>query len=144
VQALEPEGIGVRGDEEWAAFFHRAGGPINYEHDLPNFYRACEVNLNVTSIEMPTAVNQRVFDCPAAGGFLLTDAQSSLATLFEADEVAAYHSFDECRDLLRWYRANPEARFEIIRKARLRILDQHTYAHRLRQIVEVLRGYLSH
>ena len=143
VRALEPEGIDVRGDREWAEFFPRAGGPINYEHDLPGFYRACEVNLNITSIQMATAANQRVFDCPAAGGFLLTDAQPSLASLFDPDQLAVYHSFNECRDLLRWYRAKPRARTEMVTKARLRILDQHTYAHRLRHIEDTLREYLK-
>lgn len=141
--ALEPEGICVRGDGEWAEVFPRVGGPLNYEHDLPGFYRACEVNLNITSIQMATAVNQRVFDCPAAGGFLLTDAQPSLASLFDPDQLAVYHSFNECRDLLRWYRAKPRARTEMVTKARLRILDQHTYAHRLRHIEDTLREYLK-
>ncbi|HUW59612.1 MAG TPA: glycosyltransferase [Candidatus Bathyarchaeia archaeon] len=143
VRALEPEGIDVRGDNEWVEFFPRVGGPINYEHDLTGFYRACEVNLNITSIQMATAANQRVFDCPAAGGFLLTDAQHSLASLFDPDQLAVFHSFNECRDLLRWYRAKPRARTEMVTKARLRILDQHTYAHRLRHIEDTLRQYLK-
>jgi spore maturation protein CgeB len=92
---------------------------------------------------MAAAVNQRVFDCPAAGGFLLTDAQPSLASLFDAGEVAVYHSIEECRDLLRWYRARPRSRCQLVSKARLRILDQHTYAHRLRQIADVLREYMG-
>jgi len=81
-------------------------------------------------------VNQRVFDCPAAGGFLLTDAQGDIEDLFDpGNEVAAYRSWEECRDLLRFYRARPDARLEIVRAARRRVLSEHTYAHRLDRIV---------
>lgn len=143
VRALEPEGIQVCGDECWADICSRVGRPVNYDHDLPRFYRACEVNLNITSVQMPAAANQRVFDCPAAGGFLLTDAQHSLNSLFEPGEIVRYTSFEECKDLLRWYRANPEARLEVVKKARSRILAQHTYAHRLQQMQKNLREYLD-
>jgi len=143
VRALEPEGVQVCGDEHWRGICPRAAGPLNYEHDLPAFYRACEINLNITSIQMPTAVNQRVFDCPAAGGFLLTDAQPALNALFESGEMVSYNSLDECKDLLGWYRAHPEARGAIVKKARSRILAQHTYAHRLQQIEKTLREFLD-
>jgi spore maturation protein CgeB len=102
---------------------------------LPAFYRACEVNLNFTSIQMPGAVNQRVFDCPAAGGFLLTDAQSDLAELFDAErEVASFGSIEECLKKLKWFREHLAARREVASNARSRILREHTYAHRMRSI----------
>jgi spore maturation protein CgeB len=139
-ERLEPEGLEVRGDEHWSAFFPRAHGPVNYIHELPSFYRACEVNLNVTSIQMAGTVNQRVFDCPAAGGFLLTDAQSDLAELFEIDrEVTCCHNFDDCAEKVRWFRAHPAARTEITRRAQTRITNEHTYAHRLRALARVLQ-----
>ena len=140
VRLLGPEGLEVRGDDEWRQFFPEAGGAINYLHALPSFYRGCEINFNTTSIQMATAVNQRVFDCPAAGGFLLTDAQPDLCRLFDVEhETAVYHSRDECVDLLRQYRRHPAARRDIARRARKRILGEHTYAHRLCEIVAIIR-----
>lgn len=140
IHALEPEGVGVRGDDGWKGLCLRSGPPLDYRRELPAFYRSCAVNLNITSLQMSGAVNQRVFDCPAAGGFLLTDAQADLFELFEPDtEVAAYSSTEECRDRLRHFRANPKARVGIAAAARRRILAQHTYAHRLERIVEVVK-----
>ena len=140
VRLLEPEGLEVRGDDQWQRVSVKPGGAINYTCELPAFYRSCEINLNITSIQMATTVNQRVFDCPAAGGFLLTDAQAALWDLFDVDtEVACYRSFEECLQLFRWFRARPAARREIARRARKRILGEHTYAQRLREIVEVVR-----
>ena len=140
VRSLEPEGLEVYGDEGWQEVTAKANGPLNYTEQLPGFYRACEVNLNSTSIQMPAAVNQRVFDCPAAGGFLLTDAQADLHELFDAErEVACYASAEECAALFREYRAHPEARREVVRRARKRVLGEHTYVHRLERIVAIVR-----
>jgi spore maturation protein CgeB len=83
---------------------------------------------------MAHTVNQRVLDCPAAGGFLLIDAQPALAELFDVEkEIASYESLDECVELQRLYRANPSARTEITGRARKRILGEHTYGHRLKK-----------
>lgn len=140
VQTLAPEGLCVRGDEDWRRILPGAGGPLNYTHELPRFYRACEVNLNSTSIQMPTAVNQRVLDCPAAGGFLLTDDQAALHGMFDVrNEVVSYTSLEECNELLRWYRGHPDARRTVIVRARKRILGEHTYAHRLEFMARLLK-----
>ncbi|NIA16093.1 MAG: glycosyltransferase [Nitrospiraceae bacterium] len=140
VAALDGEGLVVRGDENWAAWSSRASGPVNYTHELAACYRDSAVNLNTTSIQMAEAVNQRVFDCPAAGGFLLTDAQADLAKLFEVErEVAVYHDLDECVERYRWFSQRPASRKAIVERARKRILSEHTYAHRLRWMVDVLR-----
>jgi len=141
ISSLAPEGIHVRGDPGWLQVLPSAGGPVDYARDLPDFYRRCQVNLNITSIQMPTTVNQRVFDCPAAGGFLLTDRQASLGNLFDLDsEVVSYDSFDECRDLLRFYRTRPEFRKAVAAHARRRILAEHTYVHRLEQMVRIMKN----
>lgn len=140
VQALAPEGLEVFGDEGWQSATPASKTFIDYQTQLPAFYRACPVSLNITSIQMATTVNQRVFDCPAAGGFLLTDAQSGLDDLFDRDsEMAAYESTEEAKDLLRYYRAHPEARRPMIERAQARIFSQHTYHHRLLRIIAILQ-----
>lgn len=137
--ALDDFGLEVRGDPDWRYCAGRAGDPISYTEALPAFYRETAVNVNVTSLQMSTAVNQRVFDCPAAGGFLITDAQSDLQEMFEPDEYVAYSSLDELRDLVRHYLAHPAERNAIVERARKRILAQHTHACRLRELAGWLR-----
>lgn len=140
-EGLAPEGLVPRGDDFWRRHFPHAGPPVNYEHELPAHYRACPVNLNTTSIQMANTVNQRVFDCPAAGGFLLTDAQSDLELLFDTScEVAAYHAIEEARELLRFYMNRPAARRTMTMLARKRILGEHTYANRIEAIAETMRS----
>ncbi|MDP2324717.1 MAG: glycosyltransferase, partial [Gammaproteobacteria bacterium] len=140
VEGLAPDGLHVRGDDHWQSVTLQWGPGLSYTGALADFYRDCTVNLNSTSIQMAAAVNQRVFDCPGAGGFLLTDRQASLAALFDMDrEVACYGSLAEAREQLRWFRERPLARREIALAAQRRILGEHTYRHRL----ETLAGWLS-
>jgi len=140
---LAQEGVVFYGDEGWSELLPAAGHAINYRRQLADVYRLSAVNVNITSIQMARAVNQRVFDCPAAGGFLLTDAQSDLQTLFEPDERASYESIEECRDRLRWYLAHPEERAAIAGRAQRRVHAQHTYAHRLQEIAALIRGHYA-
>ncbi|HPO14908.1 MAG TPA: glycosyltransferase [Candidatus Hydrogenedentes bacterium] len=141
---LTPEGVVARGDDAWRQVTPLFGPQVNYRLELPDFYRRCEVNLNITSIQMASAANQRVFDCPAAGGFLLTDAQSSLEMLFDVErEITQYHSLEECVDLLHYYRNHPSARMEKTSRAREHILQEHTYTHRLQRIAEIVRNRFS-
>lgn len=140
VETLDPLGMAVAGDGDWKAVSRQCLPYINYSLELPAYYQRCPMNLNSTSIQMPNAVNQRVLDCPAAGGFLLTDAQPQLAELFDADEVAVYHSLDEAVALYQEYLAAPLARRELIARARRRALGEHTYGHRLLHIVSLLKS----
>jgi len=140
VSTLAPEGLHVRGDEGWGDVTPNWGPGLAYATELGPFYRDCTVNVNTTSIQMPNAVNQRVFDCPGAGGFLLTDRQPSLDSLFDVDrEAATYGTLEEARDQLRWFMDHPDSRAEITARARKRILGEHTYRHRLEAIEALLR-----
>jgi len=137
---LAGDGVEVYGDDGWQAVGIAFEPSVDYADGLPELYRSSKVNLNITSIQMPTAVNQRVFDCPVAGGFLLTDTQADLESLFDAPrETARYSGVDEARDLIRYYSTHDAERVAITRRARERILAEHTYENRLRTIENQLK-----
>lgn len=133
----------VRGDPGWAQVTPRAYPFVPYETSLPQYYRRCAINLNQTSLQMLTAVNQRVFECPAAGGFLLTDDQETVWELFEPDEVAVYRSVEELRELIPRFLKDASARITCIERARNRILHEHTYEHRLQTLLGWLRDIFA-
>tara|TARA_R110001592_G_scaffold14446_1_gene64567 strand:+ start:53 stop:712 length:660 start_codon:yes stop_codon:yes gene_type:complete len=140
IVTLGPHGLHVRGDSMWEALTTQIGPSLGYEGELGPYYRNCPVNLNVTSVQMATTVNQRVFDCPAAGGFLLTDNQAALHDLFDVEkEVVTYDGFEDGRDKMNWFMAHPKSRREITERARARVLGEHTYQHRLQAIVALLK-----
>ncbi|WP_449242361.1 CgeB family protein [Desulfovibrio sp.] len=144
VRGLLPFDPLVAGDEGWRAALGpgtwRWHSSLDYARDLPRFYAAAQINFNCTSRQMKGAVNQRVFDVPACGGFLLTDAGPQLERLFDpGSESAVYHGPEEVEDAARRWLADPLGRAGLARRARARVLAEHTYAHRLRRLVEIMR-----
>lgn len=129
----------ICGDDGWKALLgesYRIHRQLNYYTELPRFYNACKVNLNATSLQMGSAVNQRVFDCPACGAFLLTDRRESLDELFEPGrESVSYQDAGEIPDMIRFYLDNPDAAAAVARRARERVLREHTYARRLASLI---------
>lgn len=62
-------------------------------------------------MQMKGAVNQRVFDVPAAGAFVLTDWREQMDELFEpGKEIVCYREPGEVPELIRWWLAHPDAR----------------------------------
>lgn len=116
---------------------------VRYYDELPRVYAACEINFNATSLQMKAAVNQRVFDVPAAGGFLLTDFREQLAEVLEPGrEVICYRQPEEIPELVRFYLTHPSERRRLIQVARERVLSEHTYLHRVQTMLAHLREAL--
>ncbi len=140
VRALIPLGIEARGDASWKSVLDNYESNLGYFDDLAPFYRSTAVNVNNTSLQMRDAVNQRVFDCPAAGGFLITDNQPDLHELFDvAQEVVTYESLPELQDKITYYLNHPEERESIVNRARTRVLAEHTHRHRLQSLETYLK-----
>lgn len=141
---LLPLGLTFFGDPEgWRKVFGAgisAFPDVNYFHETPAVYASADININATSLQMPHTVNQRVFDVPICGGFLLTDRQGALCELFADDEVAVYDGIDTVAETARHYLKHPAARRETAGKARRRVLGEHTYGHRMGTVIADVFG----
>lgn len=134
------------GDKGWKVTFrHDQPQPLfhpelNYYEELPYFYPHSSVNFNCTSKQMKGAVNQRVFDVPAAGAFVLTDWREQMDELFEpGSEIVCYREPGEAPELVRYYLDHPAARQAVIARARARVLACHTWEHRLQRLIACMR-----
>ncbi len=129
------------GDDEWlraapGVAFH---GYVEYPDGLPDVYRG-GIHLNATSFQMPTAVNQRVFDIPACGGILVTDDQEDLHDLFDVEsECILYQEAEEAAMQIETVLRHRTLAEKIVVQAAKRIQKQHTYNHRAIQIIKALR-----
>lgn len=136
----------IVGDGGWKVEFrHEARQPryldaLSYYSQLPAFYGHSSINFNSTSKQMKGAVNQRVFDVPAAGAFVLTDWRPQMEQLFTPDEMACYREPEEIPDLVRRYLAHPGERKRLVTAARRRVLGCHTWAHRLKTLLDEMRA----
>lgn len=98
------------------------------------------MNVNATSYQMVSAVNQRVFDAAACGAFLVTDHQPDMDELFDRGrETVCYADAAQAKDQVAYYLKHPKDRHEIAQRARRRVLGEHTYVHRLTRMIAVMK-----
>lgn len=119
------------------------GGFVDYD-DLPGLYASARVVLDDTA--SPTkpygAVNSRVFDALATGTLVVTDNVAGSAELFDGLLPAADGDDALIAEVERWL-ADPAARAERAARLRALVLERHTYAHRARELREVLRDWVA-
>jgi spore maturation protein CgeB len=142
-RALIPLGLVIYGDMGWKRLLGKTGTlrpKVDYFRELPDVYRGTEVNINCTSFQMKTAVNQRVFDVPSCGGFLLSDHQEDMDLFFEVGkEAVCFRSVEEAASLTVHYLGNEGERKKIAEAAHRRILAEHTYEKRMAEMVATMQ-----
>ena len=144
VRGLADHDPTIAGDDNWRGMVDsppfRLHPPVNYYDQLPAFYNASLVNFNATSLQMKSGLNQRIFDVPACGRFLLTDRRDQLDFHFEpGKETVVYDSPEEAGELAGFYLTHEPARRATAEAARARVMKQHTYRHRLTEMIDLMR-----
>jgi spore maturation protein CgeB len=130
----------LAGDKYWKDVFRNEKfeyhPPIGYGEELFKLYALSTVNFASSSVQMAGAVTQRVFDVPAAGGFVLTDRREQLQEMFEVGrEVICYENLEQIKELIERYLFEDRERVKIIKAARRRIAAEHTYTQRLQTLL---------
>jgi O-antigen biosynthesis protein len=130
-----------RGWEEVREIAPHARGAAAYE-ELPAIYSSAKLVLDDTS--GPTlpygAVNSRVFDALAAGTLAITNCESGVRELF-GEDFPVWTSPRNLREQLDSLLGDERRRTALAKRFRGEVLRHHTYAHRARCLVEVLREH---
>lgn len=135
----------IVGDQGWNDQLNAARGwrhlpNLDYYTDLPRFYPLSKINFNCTSRQMIGAVNQRVFDIPACGGFILTDYREQMENLFDiGKEAIVYRTLEEIPSLIEKFLADPAQRKSISHKGRKRVQAEHSYELRMKKLMDTMR-----
>ena len=129
---------------DWNDFINEAtvDERIAYEN-INKFYFDSMININISSMHMPSSLNSRVFDVPINGSFLLTDYRDGIYDLFENDEIVTYHSLNELIEYIDFFKTNEAARTKIINKSLRRIDNSHRYSNRISFILEKFQNSLG-
>jgi len=139
LETLLPLGLYFAGDSDaWKSIFGnniKTLPDIDYRMGLCSHYSGGNIHINITSCQMPHAVNQRVFDIPLCERFVISDDQSDLFELFPKEAVCAASSPEEYAALAKFYLQNPNAKNSITQKARKHILAEHLYKHRIKTLL---------
>jgi spore maturation protein CgeB len=130
----------IFGDERWkAGYKENYCGKIDYYKDLPKLYKCAKIIVNVTSFQMNTAVNQRVYDVFSAGGFMISDYRSDYDILFGKDEIPVYKSINELHRLIKYYLGQETERNNIIQKISAIIKKNHSYSIRIKDLFSIVK-----
>jgi len=70
---------------------------------VQKIYQNSQINLNITSLQFDDAVNNRVIDIAAVGGFVLTDWRSDLENLTGVHREISYKSIEELNEKIAYY-----------------------------------------
>jgi len=142
LQQIEKTKLHIFGDDYWQIKLPQANHhpPLQNVTEAPAVFAASAVNLNISSCQLRRAVNLRIFDVPAAGGFLLSDYQPDMEELFDIhSELAVYRSAEELKDKTRYYLNHPAERENLVRKAASRVRQQHVLPMRLQHLLKEAR-----
>jgi len=108
--------------------------------DLNRLYNTSRIVLNVSSWDPSrTGLSLRVFDVPATGAFLLTDACASLDGYFKSGiEVGTFISSQELREKVLFYLEHDEAREEIAARGHHKTLTFETYRAKMGRLLNAI------
>jgi glycosyltransferase involved in cell wall biosynthesis len=108
--------------------------------DMYRILRASKITLNQSIF--PYATNMRLFEATGVGTLLITDFKMNLNEVFEpGKEVVAYCSPEECVELVQYYLEHEKEREAIARAGQKRTLREHTYRHRMKELVAIIERY---
>jgi len=101
------------------------------------------LNRHVVRVSENYANNMRLYEATGVGTMLLTDMKENLPDLFEVGkEVVAYRSAEECVELVKYYLDHEHERQAIAKAGQQRTLREHTYFHRMQELVEIIGRYM--
>jgi spore maturation protein CgeB len=103
---------------------------------------AARINLNITRRSHATVFassSSRPFELAAAGAAIVSNPYEGIERWFEPGrELLVVNDADEALAAYRELLADPGQAEELGRRARERALDEHTYAHRARRVLELV------
>ncbi len=115
------------------------GGTYVPYPSTPRYYQNSVITLNDhwPAMRQYGFVNNRIFDVLASGGFVISDPVAGLEDLF-GDTVPVWQTPIELQLLVQRYLDSSDERISQMKKAQTIIAAKHTFAHRVREIVERL------
>jgi spore maturation protein CgeB len=122
-------------------------GSARYAGDVPfnvfpNVISAARINLNITRrphATVPMSSTSRPFELAMAGATIVSNPHAGIERWFEPGrELVVVASTDEAVSTYEELLGDPAQAEQLGRAARERALDEHTYVHRARRLLELL------
>lgn len=114
--------------------------PETFGDGINRVFNESRINLNIHNwFGVGTAMNLRLFEVPAARGFLLTDWVAEIDEQFEEDRhVVCWRSVEELRDKACYYLERESECNRIALAGYQHVLSKHTYLQRAHALIALL------
>lgn len=111
-----------------------------WNEDLIKIYNSAKIVLNIHS-HGKSDLNMRVFEATACGALLLTEERRCLGDFFDINkEILTFKDKNELKKRVEYYLVHEEKRKEIALVGQKRVYLEHTYEHRVREIIEEINA----
>jgi len=117
--------------------------PVRFEDYVPLYQRSL-IGINVHNRGKFTVGNYRLFDLPGNGVMQISDGGEWLQDFFEeGKEIVGYDDADDLIDKVRYYLDHDEERQRIALNGYRRVMKDHRFKQRMRQVAEIIQGGMS-
>ncbi len=116
--------------------FDISNGTISLDDQLKDYNKYFAVinkhQINNTPI---SSLNLRVFEAPSCGALLINDYREGLENYFDLEkEICVYNCIEDLIETLERLKKEPKVFDKIRENGYRRVLNEHTYAHRLTEV----------
>ena len=109
--------------------------------DEAKIYKSSIISINIheeSQLRFGGDCNERTFKIPFCGGFEITDNVACIKKYFkDGEEVVIAKDEKDWYEKIKYYIENPGKRGKIIKAGRERVLKEHTYHNRVKQIIDI-------
>lgn len=108
-------------------------GTVDYDTVMPEIFKNCKINLNMSLCMIRTGIPLRVLDILACGGFLITDYQEEIAENFVSGrDLVIYEDYVDLVEKVKYYLAHDDERRQIAQNGYNRVKEMFTFDDRVK------------
>lgn len=106
---------------------------------MPKILHLSKINLNMTSKPIISGLPLRIFDIMGCCGFVMSNYQYEIPEYFDIGlEIETYGSSEELIDKCAYYLSHEDQRKQIAQNGYQKVCANHTYFHRIAEMVKTL------
>lgn len=119
--------------------FAEFAGTVDYYRLMPLVFSSSRINLNISLKSIHSGIPLRCMDIMGAGGFLLTNYQADFIDDFiPGEDFVFYENESDFIHKIDYFLSHETERVQIIENAKGKMLDCHTFLHRVRTILSIV------
>ena len=109
--------------------------------EMPKIFNLSKINLNITMRPIQTGLSLRIYDVLGCGGFLISNYQSEIPSLFEVGkDLVVYESLQDLKEKCEYYLAHDDERKTIAESGYRKVRDYHTCTERIKEMLRLMTG----